>query len=54
MSILQNKLFYSWSECNLTTKDFVGGKGYNISLLYKYGFKVPAGVILSTVIQISF
>ena len=40
--------FFSWSEAFLTGTETVGGKGWNLARLDRYGFAIPRGGVLST------
>lgn len=39
--------FFSWPQAFLAGVEVVGGKGWNLGRLERYGFKVPAGGVLS-------
>lgn len=42
------KYFLDWDEAFNSTAAQVGGKGYNLARLHRYGFKVPAGGVLTS------
>ena len=39
--------FFSWPEAFQTGVEIVGGKGWNLGRLERYGFKIPMGGVLS-------
>ena len=39
--------FFSWSEAFQAGVEVVGGKGWNLGRLDRYGFRVPTGGVLA-------
>lgn len=46
MNTSDEKYFMNWDEAFNSTAAQVGGKGYNMARLHRYGFQVPAGGVL--------
>ena len=46
--------FFSWSEAFLTGAETVGGKGWNLARLDRYGFAIPRGGVLSASVYGNF
>ncbi|TGE39889.1 pyruvate, phosphate dikinase [Desulfosporosinus fructosivorans] len=42
--------FFSWSEAFLMSTETVGGKGWNLARLDRYGFEIPRGGVLSAAV----
>jgi len=42
------KHFLTWEEASQTDATLIGGKGWNLGRLAKYGFPIPVGGILTT------
>ena len=42
------KYFLNWDEAFNATAAQVGGKGYNLARLHRYGFQIPAGGVLTS------
>lgn len=40
------KYFFTWKEAFKSDASLVGGKGWNLGRLDRYGFSVPQGVVL--------
>jgi pyruvate,water dikinase len=43
-----NEKFLSWGDSFQAGTQWVGGKGWNLGKLYRYGFKIPVGGVLTT------
>ena len=41
------KYFLNWKEVFKSDVSLVGGKGWNLGCLDKYGFKIPQGVVIT-------
>lgn len=48
MKIFGNLFIFNWSDVFIAGVDAVGGKGWNLGRLHRYGFKVPIGGVLTT------
>ncbi|HMB44622.1 MAG TPA: PEP/pyruvate-binding domain-containing protein [Candidatus Methanoperedens sp.] len=46
MNTSDEKYFMNWDEAFNSTAAQVGGKGYNMARLHRYGFQVSAGGVL--------
>ncbi|KLU58759.1 phosphoenolpyruvate synthase [Peptococcaceae bacterium CEB3] len=46
--------FFSWPEAFLTDTETVGGKGWNLARLDRYGFGIPRGGVLSAAVYVHF
>jgi len=48
------KYFLNWDEAFNSTAAQVGGKGHNLARLHRYGFQIPAGGVLTSMVYRDF
>lgn len=48
MSTISERFLLNWTEAFTSGTKIVGGKGWNLGRLVRYGFRIPAGSVLST------
>ncbi|MCZ7383123.1 MAG: PEP-utilizing enzyme [Candidatus Methanoperedens sp.] len=51
---MREQYFLNWDEAFNSTAAQVGGKGHNLARLYRYGFQVPAGGVLTSKVYRDF